>query len=82
MIVFLCIYASSHILLCLVLTLTITDCSSDEYCQQTLLSLVEIVPINSFVSHVVTTILSTCVKLSQKVGDSTSSMSGTSDFEL
>ncbi|XP_027939226.1 uncharacterized protein At3g06530 [Vigna unguiculata] len=54
---------------------SLIDCSSDEYCQQTLLSLVEIVPINSFVSHVVTTILSTCVKLSQKVGDSTSSMS-------
>jgi len=36
---------------------------------------------NSFVYHVVTMILSTCVKLSQKVGDSTS-MSGTSDFQL
>lgn len=64
------------------LIITTTDCSSDEYCQQTLLSLIEIIPINSFVDHVVTTILSTCVKLSQKVGDSTPSMSGTSDFEF
>ncbi|XP_052736877.1 uncharacterized protein At3g06530 isoform X2 [Vigna angularis] len=54
---------------------SLIDCSSDEYCQQTLLSLIEIIPINSFVDHVVMTILSTCVKLSQKVGDSTSSMS-------
>ncbi|XP_014504568.1 uncharacterized protein At3g06530 isoform X1 [Vigna radiata var. radiata] len=54
---------------------SLIDCSSDEYCQQTLLSLIEIIPINSFVDHVVTTILSTCVKLSQKVGDSTPSMS-------
>ncbi|CAJ1971385.1 unnamed protein product [Sphenostylis stenocarpa] len=59
---------------------SLIDCSSDEYCQQTLLSLIEKVPIDSFVYHVVTKILSTCVKLAQKVGDSTSSMSdGNSD---
>ncbi|AET00469.2 uncharacterized protein At3g06530 isoform X2 [Medicago truncatula] len=51
-------------------------CSSkDEDCQQALLSLIEKVPINDSVHHVVTKILSTCVKLSEKVGDSTSSMS-------
>ncbi|RDX79717.1 hypothetical protein CR513_39830, partial [Mucuna pruriens] len=55
---------------------SLIDCStSDEYCQRTLLSLVEKVPINGIVYHMVTKILSTCVKLSQKVGDSTSSMS-------
>ncbi|TKY57271.1 U3 small nucleolar RNA-associated protein 10 [Spatholobus suberectus] len=60
----------------LVLLDSLVDCSSsDEYCQRTLLSLIEKVPINGFVHHVVTKILSTCVKLSQKVGDSTSSMS-------
>jgi hypothetical protein len=52
-------------------------CSSkDEYCQQALLSLIEKVPINDSVHHVVTKILSNCVKLSQKVDDSTSLISG------
>lgn len=52
-------------------------CSSlDEYCQRALLSLIEKVPINECVHHVVIKTLSTCVKLSQKVGDSTSLMSG------
>lgn len=56
---------------------SLIDCSSsDEYCQRTLLSLVEKVPISSIVYHVVTKILSTCVKLSQKVGDSTSLSAG------
>ncbi|KAG5109390.1 hypothetical protein JHK82_038613 [Glycine max] len=60
----------------LVLLDSLIDCSSsDEYCQRTLLSLIEKVPINGLVYHVVTKILSTCVKLSQKVSDSTSSMS-------
>lgn len=40
---------------------------ADEYCQQALLSLIEKVPINDSVHHVVTKILSTCVKLSQKL---------------
>ena len=40
-----------------------------------LLSLIKKVPINDFVYHVVTNILSTCVK-SQKAGHSTFSMSG------
>ncbi|KAG4402850.1 hypothetical protein GLYMA_02G290200v4 [Glycine max] len=60
----------------LVLLDSLIDCSSsDEYCQRTLLSLIEKVPINGLVYHVVTKILSTCVKLSQKVSDSTSSVS-------
>ncbi|KAL2316770.1 hypothetical protein Fmac_030646 [Flemingia macrophylla] len=60
----------------LVLFDSLIDCSSsDEYCQRTLLSLIEKVPINDIVYHVVTKILSTCVKISEKVGDSTSSMS-------
>lgn len=50
--------------------------SSDEHCQQTLLSLIEKVPISGIVYHVVTKILSTCVKLSQKVGDSISISAG------
>ncbi|XP_058776203.1 uncharacterized protein At3g06530-like [Vicia villosa] len=50
-------------------------CSKDEYCQQALLSLIEKVPINDYVHRVVTKILSTCVKLSQKVDDSISLMS-------
>ncbi|KAI5433025.1 hypothetical protein KIW84_020356, partial [Lathyrus oleraceus] len=55
---------------------SLIDCSSkDEYCQQALLSLIEKVPINDSVHHVVTKILSTCVKLSQKVDDSISLMS-------
>ncbi|KAK7320388.1 hypothetical protein VNO77_29813 [Canavalia gladiata] len=60
----------------LVLLDSLIDCSSsDEYCQRALLSLIEKVPINGSVHHVVTKILSTCVKSSQKVFDSTSSMS-------
>nr|KYP73393.1 Uncharacterized protein At3g06530 family [Cajanus cajan] len=56
---------------------SLIDCSSsDENCQRTLLSLVEKVPINNIVYHVVTKILSTCVKLSQKVDDSTSMSAG------
>ncbi|WJX64702.1 hypothetical protein P8452_49448 [Trifolium repens] len=55
---------------------SLIDCSSkDEYCQQALLSLIEKVPINDSVHHVVTKILSNCVKLSQKVDDSTSLIS-------
>jgi hypothetical protein len=61
--------------LCFVLIIIIRS-SKDEDCQQALLSLIEKVPINDSVHHVVTKILSTCVKLSEKVGDSTSSMSG------
>ncbi|XP_004517296.1 uncharacterized protein At3g06530-like [Cicer arietinum] len=49
--------------------------SKDEYCQLALLSLIEKVPINDSVHHVVCKILSTCVKLSQKVGDSASLIS-------
>ncbi|PNY12135.1 U3 small nucleolar RNA-associated protein [Trifolium pratense] len=52
---------------------SLIDCSSkDEYCQQALLSLIEKVPMNDSVHQVVTKILSNCVKLSQKVDDSTS----------
>ncbi|GAU49365.1 hypothetical protein TSUD_252390 [Trifolium subterraneum] len=52
---------------------SLIDCSfKDEYCQQALLSLIEKVPINDSVHQVVTKILSNCVKLSQKVDDSTS----------
>ncbi|CAI8586853.1 unnamed protein product [Vicia faba] len=55
---------------------SLIDCSSkDEYYQQALLSLIEKVPINDSVHHMVTKILSTCVKLSQKVDDSISLMS-------
>ncbi|XP_061353134.1 uncharacterized protein At3g06530 [Gastrolobium bilobum] len=54
---------------------SLIECSSsDDYCQRALLSLIEKVPINGSVYHVVTKVLSTCVKLSQKVSDSTSSM--------
>ncbi|KAK7276819.1 hypothetical protein RIF29_17965 [Crotalaria pallida] len=60
----------------LVLLDSLINCSSsDEYCQRALLSVIDKVPISSSVYHVVTKILSTCVKLSQKAGDSTSSMS-------
>ncbi|KAK7300089.1 hypothetical protein RJT34_10922 [Clitoria ternatea] len=60
----------------LVLFDSLIDCSSsDECCQRTLLSLIGKVLISSSVYHVVTKILSTCVKSSQKVGDSTSSTS-------
>ncbi|XP_015973198.1 uncharacterized protein At3g06530 [Arachis duranensis] len=53
----------------------IDSSSSDEHCQLALLSLIEKVPINGFINQVVTKILSTCLRLSQKVSDSTSSMS-------
>ncbi|XP_027329398.1 uncharacterized protein At3g06530 isoform X2 [Abrus precatorius] len=59
-----------------VLLESLIDCSSsDEYCQRTLLSLIEKVPIKRSVYHVVTKILLACVKSSHKVCDSTSSMS-------
>ncbi|XP_057441205.1 uncharacterized protein At3g06530 isoform X2 [Lotus japonicus] len=52
---------------------SLIDCSSsDECCQRALQSLIEKVPLHDSVYHIVTKILSTCVKLSQKVGDSTS----------
>ncbi|KAE9614797.1 hypothetical protein Lal_00036146 [Lupinus albus] len=60
----------------LVLLDSLINCSSsDEYCQRALLSIIEKVPISGSVYHLVTKILSTCVKLSQKAGDSTSSLS-------
>ncbi|KAJ1389579.1 U3 small nucleolar RNA-associated protein 10 [Sesbania bispinosa] len=58
--------------LCVLMDSLIDCSSSDEYCQQALQSLIEKVPIDNSVHHVVTKILSTCVKLSQKVGDSSS----------
>ncbi|KAI4332818.1 hypothetical protein L6164_017696 [Bauhinia variegata] len=56
---------------------SLIDCSSsDQYCHEALVSIIEKLLIKDSVYHVVTKILSCCLKLSQKVGDATSSMSG------
>ncbi|KAF5743615.1 hypothetical protein HS088_TW08G00200 [Tripterygium wilfordii] len=50
--------------------------SSDDSCRLALLSIIETVPVNNLVGHVVFKVLSSCVKLSQKKSDSTPPESG------
>ncbi|KAJ7949476.1 U3 small nucleolar RNA-associated protein [Quillaja saponaria] len=54
----------------------IDSSSSDELCYQALVSIIELIPIKNSVHHVVTKVLSTCLKLSQKSSDLISSVSG------
>ncbi|KAF7845346.1 uncharacterized protein G2W53_002251 [Senna tora] len=56
---------------------SLIDCSwSDEHSQQALISIIEKVPIKNSVCHVVAKTLLSCLKLSQKVDGSISSVSG------
>ncbi|KAH9678614.1 hypothetical protein KPL71_025786 [Citrus sinensis] len=48
-------------------------CSSDELCHLTLISIIEKVPMKNLVGHVVSNILFSCLRLSQKDSNSTSS---------
>ncbi|XP_068328989.1 uncharacterized protein At3g06530-like [Pyrus communis] len=50
--------------------------SSNESCQLALISVLETIPSKSFVQHVVTKVLSSCLQNSQKITNSTSSISG------
>jgi hypothetical protein len=50
--------------------------SSDELCHRALVSIIETVPVKDFVFHVVSKVLKSCIKLSQKIGDSAASESG------
>lgn len=50
--------------------------SSDELCHLALVSIIETVPVKDLVFHVVSKVLKSCMKLSQKIDDSTASESG------
>ncbi|CAN6705484.1 unnamed protein product [Malus baccata var. baccata] len=50
--------------------------SSNESCQLALISVLETIPSKSFVQHVVAKVLSSCLQSSQKITNSTSSISG------
>ena len=50
---------------------------SDESSQLVLISILEIVPVKNFVHHLVTKVLSYCLRTSQKISNPTSSVSGT-----
>ncbi|XP_030935775.1 uncharacterized protein At3g06530 [Quercus lobata] len=55
----------------------LVDCSSfDELCRLALVSIIETVPVKDLVFHVVSKVLLSCMKLSQKMGDPGSSESG------
>ncbi|KAM3682910.1 hypothetical protein ACJW31_12G106500 [Castanea mollissima] len=55
----------------------LVDCSSsDELCHLALVSIIETVPVKDEVFHVVSKVLLSCLKLSQKIGDPGSSESG------
>ncbi|XP_075648528.1 uncharacterized protein At3g06530 isoform X3 [Castanea sativa] len=55
----------------------LVDCSSsDELCHLALVSMIETVPVKDEVFHVVSKVLLSCLKLSQKIGDPGSSESG------
>ncbi|KAL4595949.1 hypothetical protein ACB092_12G129000 [Castanea dentata] len=55
----------------------LVDCSSsDELCRLALVSIIETVPVKDEVFHVVSKVLLSCLKLSQKIGDPGSSESG------
>nr|CAN73817.1 hypothetical protein VITISV_023929 [Vitis vinifera] len=50
--------------------------SSDDLCHRALISTIESVPVKGFVCHIVSRILQSCLRLSQKMGDSVSPESG------
>lgn len=70
-------YSYLYLTCCMLHSVTDVGCSSsDDLCHRALISTIESVPMKGFVCRIVFRILQSCLRLSQKTGDSVSPESG------